>query len=192
MGSLDLSANKDIKQEVMVCEDRDKYSRLLRALKENNTGGKILIFVETKRGCDQLQRSLQMDGWNSGAIHGDKTQGDRDWMLKQFKEGRTSILVATDVAARGLDVKDIQMVVNFDFPNNMEDYIHRVGRTGRAGAKGYALAFFPMQPARLARELMKILEESENEVPPELRGMGGGGYGGGGSSRYGRGGGGRY
>lgn len=192
VGSLDLAANKDIKQEVMVCEDRDKYSRLLRALKENNTGGKILIFVETKRGCDQLQRSLQMDGWNSGAIHGDKTQGDRDWMLKQFKEGRTTILVATDVAARGLDVKDIQMVVNFDFPNNMEDYIHRVGRTGRAGAKGYALAFFTMKHARLARELIKILEESGNEVPPELRGMGGGGYGGGGSSRYGRGGGGRY
>lgn len=190
MGSLDLAANKDIKQEVVVCEDRDKYGSLLRSLKENNTGGKVLIFVETKRGCDQLQRSLQMDGWQSSAIHGDKTQGDRDWTLKQFKEGRVNILVATDVAARGLDVKDIQMVVNFDFPNNMEDYIHRVGRTGRAGAKGYAVAFFTHKHARLARELIKILEESGNQVPPELRGMGGGGYGG--SSRYGRGGGGRY
>ncbi len=74
VGSLDLSANKDIKQDVIVCEDRDKYSNLLRSLKENNTGGKVLIFVETKRGCDQLQRSLQMDGWTSCAIHGDKTQ----------------------------------------------------------------------------------------------------------------------
>jgi ATP-dependent RNA helicase DDX5/DBP2 len=96
--------------------------------------------------------------------------------------------VATDVAARGLDVKDIQMVVNFDFPNNMEDYIHRVGRTGRAGAKGYAVAFFTSKQSRLSRELAKILEESGNQVPPELRGMGGGGYGG--SSRYGGGGGG--
>ena len=82
VGSLELAANKDIKQEVMVCEDRDKYNLLLRALKENNTGGKVLIFVETKRGCDQLQRSLQMDGWNAVAIHGDKSQGDRDWTLR--------------------------------------------------------------------------------------------------------------
>ncbi len=117
------------------------------------------------------------------------TAQDRDWTLKQFKEGRTNILVATDVAARGLDVKDIQMVVNFDFPNNMEDYIHRVGRTGRAGAKGYAVAFFTMKQSRLSRELAKILEESGNVVPPELRNFGGGGYGG--SSRYGGGGGGR-
>jgi ATP-dependent RNA helicase DDX5/DBP2 len=77
VGSLDLSANKDIKQDVLVCEDRDKYGLLLRSLKENNTGGKVLIFVETKRGCDQLQRSLQMDGWSSCAIHGDKSQGVR-------------------------------------------------------------------------------------------------------------------
>jgi len=175
VGSLDLAANKDIKQEVMVCEDRDKYGLLLRALKENNTGGKVLVFVETKRGCDQLQRSLQMDGFSAVAIHGDKSQQDRDWTLRQFKEGRSNILVATDVAARGLDVKDIQMVANFDFPNNMEDYIHRVGRTGRAGAKGYALSFVTQKHARISRELAKILEESGNQVPAALRGMGGGG-----------------
>jgi ATP-dependent RNA helicase DDX5/DBP2 len=175
VGSLDLAANKDIKQEVMVCEDRDKYGLLLRALKENNTGGKVLVFVETKRGCDQLQRSLQMDGFSAVAIHGDKSQQDRDWTLRQFKEGRSNILVATDVAARGLDVKDIQMVANFDFPNNMEDYIHRVGRTGRAGAKGYALSFVTQKHGRISRELSKILEESGNQVPAALRGMGGGG-----------------
>lgn len=96
--------------------------------------------------------------------------------------------MATDVAARGLDVKDIQLVVNFDFPNNMEDYIHRCGRTGRAGAKGTAVSFFTSKHARLARELCKILTESGNKVPPELSalnsyGGGGGSYGGGGRYR---------
>jgi ATP-dependent RNA helicase DDX5/DBP2 len=95
-----------------------------------------------------------------------------------------TILVATDVAARGLDVKDIQLVVNFDFPNNMEDYIHRVGRTGRAGAKGYAVSFFTSKHARMSRELCKILEESHNSVPPALKTLNSYGGGGGGSSRY--------
>ena len=88
------------------------------------------------------------------------------------------------MAARGLDVKDVQLVANFDFPNNMEDYIHRVGRTGRAGAKGYAISFFTSKHARLSRELCKILEESGNVVPPQLRTLNGFGGGGGGRSRY--------
>lgn len=93
--------------------------------------------------------------------------------------------MATDVAARGLDVKDIQLVVNFDFPNNMEDYIHRCGRTGRAGAKGVAISCFTAKQARLTKELIKILSESGNEIPAALASFNsyGGGYGGG-SSRY--------
>lgn len=108
---------------------------------------------------------------------------DRDWTLKDFKEGRVKILVATDVAARGLDVKDIQLVVNYDFPNNMEDYVHRIGRSGRAGNKGNAVSYFTSKHSRLARDLSKILEDSNNKVPPELRSMQGFG-GGGGRSRY--------
>jgi ATP-dependent RNA helicase DDX5/DBP2 len=112
---------------------------------------------------------------------------ERDQVLKEFKSGAANILVATDVAARGLDVKDIQLVVNFDFPNNMEDYIHRIGRSGRAGAKGCAISFFTSKQGRMARELTKILQESGNKIPPELDGMSGGGFGSyGGRGRFGR------
>eukprot|EP00611_Tribonema_gayanum_P025751 TRINITY_DN595_c0_g1_i2.p1 TRINITY_DN595_c0_g1~~TRINITY_DN595_c0_g1_i2.p1 ORF type:complete len:278 (+),score=118.03 TRINITY_DN595_c0_g1_i2:1090-1923(+) len=186
VGSLDLSANKDIRQYVEVLEDWDKYSKLLQYLREHNDGGRVLIFVETKKGADQLVRSLRADGWPANAIHGDKTQDERDYALKEFREGRKNMLVATDVASRGIDVKDIRMVINFDFPNNLEDYIHRIGRTARAGAKGTSVAFFTSKNARCARDLAKILSESGNDVPPALAGMSGGSYGGasGGQRRY--------
>ncbi|CAM9229241.1 unnamed protein product, partial [Phaeothamnion confervicola] len=180
VGSTELSANKDIKQYVEVVEDYDKYRKLQGYLREHNSGGRVLIFVETKKGCDALTRSLRGDGWPARCIHGDKSQEERDWVLKDFKEGNTNMLIATDVAARGLDVKDIQMVINFDFPNNMEDYIHRIGRCGRAGAKGTSVSFFGSKNSRCARELVKILSESGNSVPPEISQLssgGGGGYG---------------
>lgn len=186
VGSLDLSANKDIRQYVEVLEDWNKYTKLQQYLREHNDGGRILVFVETKKGADQLVRSLKADGWPANSIHGDKTQEERDFALKEFREGRKNMLVATDVASRGIDVKDVRMVINFDFPNNMEDYIHRIGRTARAGAKGTSVAFFTTKNARNARELAKILQESGNPTPPELANMSGGSYGGGagGRSRY--------
>lgn len=184
MGSLELAANKDIKQIIECTEDFNKYRSLMKHLQEYNCNGKCLVFVETKKGCDALTRSLRQDGYSARCIHGDKTQEERDYVLKDFKSGAFSVLVATDVAARGLDVKDIQMVINFDFPNNMEDYIHRIGRCGRAGAKGTAVSFFGSKNSRNARELMKILSESDNIVPPELQNMQMSGGGGGGSSRY--------
>ena len=88
--------------------------------------------------CDQIGRSI---GNLAGVIHGDKEQRERDWILNQFRQGRTPVLVATDVAARGLDVKDCNLVINYDFPNQIEDYVHRIGRTGRAGKKGWAYSF---------------------------------------------------
>lgn len=184
VGSLELAANKDIKQVIECTEDYNKYRSLSKHLQEHNNAGKVLIFVETKKGCDALTRSLRQDGWQARCIHGDKSQEERDYVLKDFKASNFLILVATDVAARGLDVKDIQMVINFDFPNNMEDYIHRIGRCGRAGAKGRAVSFFGSKNARNARELIKILIESGNEVPPELSQMQMMGGGGGGGGRY--------
>ena len=104
-------------------------------------------------------------------------------MLKEFKEGSSTLLIATDVAARGLDVDDIRMVVNFDFPKEMDSYVHRIGRTGRAGKKGTAISFFvASKNSKMARGLIEILNRTEQNVPPELaalRGGGGGGYGGG-------------
>ncbi|CAH8355259.1 unnamed protein product [Eruca vesicaria subsp. sativa] len=194
IGSADLKANQSINQVIEIVQTPEKYTRLLTLLKQLMDGSKILIFVETKRGCDQVTRQLRMDGWPALAIHGDKNQTERDRVLSEFKSGRSPIMTATDVAARGLDVKDIKCVVNYDFPTSLEDYIHRIGRTGRAGAKGMAMTFFTHDNAKFARELIKILQEAGQIVPPTLsalvRSSGSGGGGGGGRSFRSRGGGG--
>jgi len=188
VGSLDLAGNKDVTQIIDVCTDQEKYRNLLKNLKDNLTEkDRVLVFVETKKGCDMLTRSLRMDNFQARAMHGDKSQDERDWVLKEFKSCQSTLLVATDVAARGLDVDDIKMVVNFDFPNDMESYIHRIGRTGRAGKKGIAVSFFvPLKNGRMARDLVEILNRTEQHVPTELQNsvMTGGGGGRGGRRRW--------
>ena len=195
VGSLDLAGNKDVTQMIDVCTDQDKYRNLLRYLKEHlSPKDRVLVFVETKKGCDMLTRSLRMDGFQARAMHGDKSQEERDWVLKEFKNCSSPLLVATDVAARGLDVDDIKMVVNFDFPNDTETYIHRIGRTGRAGKKGFAVSFFVSEKnGRMARDIIEILNRTSQTVPSELvnassmssfRGKGGGRGRGGGGRRY--------
>lgn len=173
VGSLDLAGNKDVTQKIVVCTDQEKYNHLLRYLRENLTDkDRVLVFVETKKGCDMLTRSLRMDSFQARAMHGDKSQEERDWVLKEFKNLQASLLVATDVAARGLDVDDVRMVVNFDFPKDMENYIHRIGRTGRAGKKGTAVSFFvPDKNGRMANSLVEILNRTHQEVPVELNGL---------------------
>ncbi|CAH2043733.1 unnamed protein product [Thlaspi arvense] len=186
IGSADLKANQSINQVIEIVPTPEKYDRLLALLKQLMDGSKILIFVETKRGCDQVTRQLRMDGWPALAIHGDKNQAERDRVLSEFKSGRSPIMTATDVAARGLDVKDIKCVVNYDFPTSLEDYIHRIGRTGRAGAKGMAFTFFTHDNAKFARELIKILQEAGQVVPPTLSALvrsSGSGFGGSGGGR---------
>ncbi|KAK6123564.1 hypothetical protein DH2020_042685 [Rehmannia glutinosa] len=168
IGSADLKANQSIHQIVEVMTDLEKYNRLIRLLKDVMDGSKILIFVETKKGCDQVTRQLRMDGWPALSIHGDKSQDERDWVLAEFKTGRSPIMIATDVAARGLDVKDIKCVVNYDFPSSLEDYVHRIGRTGRAGATGTAFTFFTQGNVKYARHLIKILQQAGQVVPPQL------------------------
>ncbi|KAL6997115.1 Envelope glycoprotein gp160 [Sarracenia purpurea var. burkii] len=168
IGSADLKANQAINQIVEVVTEVEKYNRLIRLLKESMDGSRILVFMETKKGCDHVTRQLRMDGWPALSIHGDKNQAERDWVLAEFKSGRSPIMTATDVAARGLDVKDIKCVINYDFPSSLEDYVHRIGRTGRAGAKGTALTFFTHSNAKFARDLIKILQEAGQIVPPAL------------------------
>ncbi|KAI5054284.1 hypothetical protein GOP47_0030824 [Adiantum capillus-veneris] len=133
----ELTANKAITQHVEVVQPFHKQRRLEEILRNQEPGAKVIIFCSTKKMCDQLARSLSR-GFRAVAIHGDKSQSERDHVLAQFKAGRCPILVATDVAARGLDVKDIRVVINYDFPTGVEDYVHRIGRTGRAGATGRA------------------------------------------------------
>merc|ERR1712019_235198 len=169
-----------IRQYVEVVSQEDKRARLKRLLEKVMDGSKILIFCETKRGSDQLTREMRLDGWPALCIHGDKKQEERDWVLKEVKEGKSPILVATDVASRGLDVKDIKYVINYDFPSAIEDYIHRVGRTGRAGATGSSYTFFTQDKFRHAKDLIKVLEEANQPVPSELERLADGGGGGGG------------
>ncbi|KAF3437515.1 hypothetical protein FNV43_RR20269 [Rhamnella rubrinervis] len=183
IGSVNLKANQSINQVIEVITDMEKYNRLIKLLNEMMDGSKILIFMETKKGCDQVTRQLRMDGWPALSIHGDKNQSERDWVLAEFKSGRSPIMTATDVAARGLDVKDIKCVINYDFPSSLEDYVHRIGRTGRAGARGTAYTFFTLANAKFARELVKILQEAGQIVSPALAGLArGSGHGGSGGN----------
>ncbi|KAL1211288.1 DEAD-box ATP-dependent RNA helicase 14 [Cardamine amara subsp. amara] len=178
IGNVDeLVANKSITQHIEVVAPMEKQRRLEQILRSQEPGSKVIIFCSTKRMCDQLTRNLTRQ-FGAAAIHGDKSQPERDSVLNQFRSGRTPILVATDVAARGLDVKDIRAVVNYDFPNGVEDYVHRIGRTGRAGATGEAFTFFGDQDSKHASDLIKILEGANQRVPPQIREMatrGGGG-----------------
>ncbi|WWD06943.1 ATP-dependent RNA helicase DBP2-A [Kwoniella europaea PYCC6329] len=194
IGSMELTANHNVTQHVEICTDYDKRQKLLGHLEQiSKENAKVIIFIATKRVADDLTKFLRMDGWPALAIHGDKQQAERDWVLAEFKSGRSPIMLATDVASRGLDVKDIGYVINYDFPNNCEDYIHRIGRTGRAGRKGVSYTYFTADNSKQARELVQILRESKSEVSPELEQMamyggGGGGRGRGGGGRGGRGG----
>ncbi|XP_026399506.1 DEAD-box ATP-dependent RNA helicase 20-like isoform X1 [Papaver somniferum] len=172
IGSVDLKANHAIRQIVEIVPESQKYNKLVKLLEDIMDGSRILIFMDTKKGCDQTTRQLRMDGWPALSIHGDKSQAERDWVLAEFRSGKSPIMTATDVAARGLDVKDVKYVVNYDFPGSLEDYVHRIGRTGRAGAKGTAYTFFTAANARFAKELIGILEEAGQKVSPDLASLG--------------------
>jgi ATP-dependent RNA helicase DDX5/DBP2 len=165
----ELAANHKIAQFIeLVTEDR-KFETLQRVLKAMCTEGtRILIFTETKRGCEQLCQQLSSQGFKVCAIHGDKAQVARNSALRDFKSGSVNVMVATDVAARGLDVKGVSCVVNFDFPGQIADYIHRIGRTARGGAKGTAISFFTPKNLRLASALIEVLEEAAQRVPEQL------------------------
>lgn len=135
---------------------------------EMNETDKLIVFVGRKAMADNLSCDLIMKQIQCQSIHGDREQCDREEALEDFKEGRVRILIATDVASRGIDVKDITCVVNYDFPRNIEEYVHRVGRTGRAGRTGTSITFMAREDWKHARELIKILSEGEQEVPQSL------------------------
>merc|ERR1711862_1011803 len=126
--------------------------------------GLAVIFVETKRGADTLERELHEKNVPVCAIHGDRSQSEREDALKAFKSGANPILVATDVAARGLDIPNVSVVVNFDLPKQIDDYVHRIGRTGRAGRKGAAVALINERCIYL-NDLRELLSEAKQEVP---------------------------
>ena len=154
--------------------------------------GLTLVFVETKRGADQLEDFLLRQNLSATSIHGDKTQAEREMALRAFRSGKCRVLVATDVAARGLDIPHVTHVINYDLPKDIDDYVHRIGRTGRAGKKGLATAFFSDDDMGLARAMLEVLSETGQEVPAWLTNVASrSGYGGGGG-KGGRRGGGRF
>jgi ATP-dependent RNA helicase DDX3X len=164
------STNDFITQRLRFVEEEDKKEVLMEVL--NQIEGLTLIFVETKRAADQLEEFLYQQGYPTTSIHGDRSQREREAALDSFRSGRTPILVATDVAARGLHIPQVAHVVNYDMPNDVTDYVHRIGRTGRAGHAGIATGFFNEKNRGIARDLVEILEETTQEIPSWLASMG--------------------
>jgi len=168
IGSVDLCANKNINQHVEVTTKDYKTEQFLIDIEEKLMKKKVLVFTERKATVDRLERLLRNRRVRAMGIHGDKSQRMRSETLQRFKDGSCKVMIATDVAARGLDVNDVDWVVNYDFPLDIENYIHRIGRTGRANKKGSSLTYMTIDDARYAKKLRQILEESEQEVPEEL------------------------
>lgn len=162
---------KDVHQSVMVIEDHQKFFKLLELLGIYYEQGSILVFVERQEAADALIRDLMKSSYSCMALHGGMDQFDRDSTISDFKNGSVKILVATSVAARGLDVKQLILVVNYDCPNHYEDYVHRCGRTGRAGKKGYAYTFITPDQQKLIGDIVKALELSGAYVPEDLEEM---------------------
>jgi ATP-dependent RNA helicase DDX3X len=198
------STSENITQKIEYVEDQDKRSVLLDILAAQHDAGDLgltLIFVETKRMADMLSDFLMSSRMPATSIHGDRTQREREMAIQTFRTGRTPILVATAVAARGLDIPNVTHVINYDLPSDIDDYVHRIGRTGRAGNTGVATAFFNRGNKGIVRELMELLREANQEIPTWLetvahestfgggssfrggRGRGGGGRGRGSASR---------
>ncbi|XP_031267039.1 DEAD-box ATP-dependent RNA helicase 5 [Pistacia vera] len=170
VGSEDLAANHDVLQIVEVLDDRSRDQRLLALLEKYHKSqrNRVLVFALYQLEADRLENMLRKSGWKVVAIHGKKAQHDRTKSLSLFKQGTCPLMVATDVAARGLDIPDVEVVINYTFPLTTEDYVHRIGRTGRAGKKGVSHTFFTHHNKALSGELVNVLREAGQIVPPDL------------------------
>ncbi|XP_013929401.1 PREDICTED: ATP-dependent RNA helicase DDX3X isoform X2 [Thamnophis sirtalis] len=165
------STSENITQKVVWVEDLDKRSFLLDLLNATGKESLTLVFVETKKGADSLEDFLYNEGYACTSIHGDRCQRDREEALHQFRSGRSPILVATAVAARGLDISNVKHVINFDLPSDIEEYVHRIGRTGRVGNLGLATSFFNDKNINITKDLLDLLVEAKQEVPSWLENM---------------------
>ncbi|ORX41141.1 P-loop containing nucleoside triphosphate hydrolase protein [Kockovaella imperatae] len=162
------STSENITQRVEYVDDNEKKSLLLDLLQAEESGGLVLVFVETKRMADNLCDFLCAQRHNATSIHGDRTQREREAALAAFRTGRAPILVATAVAARGLDIPNVTHVILYDLPTDVAEYTHRIGRTGRAGNTGTSTAFFNRNNLQIGRELVDLLKEANQTVPQWL------------------------
>uniref|UniRef100_A0A7S2J2E7 RNA helicase n=1 Tax=Zooxanthella nutricula TaxID=1333877 RepID=A0A7S2J2E7_9DINO len=189
IGTDDITTNQNITQHVKICDSNDAKKQALKEILGNlQSGGNCLVFSNTKKNCRDLAWELNDDkslGLWTEEIHGDLDQGKRDQALNRFRSGEARVLCATDVAARGLDIRNITVVVNYDCPKNAEDYVHRIGRTGRAEDMGEAYTFLGSWGSdKEAGFITDIMKKAGQEPPEELRKITGGG--GGGSSDWGK------
>ncbi|GMM33677.1 DEAD-box RNA helicase [Saccharomycopsis crataegensis] len=174
--------NEDVKQHIEIFENENqKFLKLLEILGhffnqgkpflglDTSSEDKVLIFVDRQENCDSLSKRLVNKGYECEALHGGKNQAERDQSINNFKKGKNKILIATSIAARGLDVLGLKLVINYDCPNHIEDYVHRAGRTGRAGAKGIVVSFLMESQERAAYDIAKALKLSNVEVPTRLK-----------------------
>ncbi|EXJ95535.1 hypothetical protein A1O1_00657 [Capronia coronata CBS 617.96] len=168
----ELRANTRIVQKVEVMDGLAKQQRLLQLLKEHTAGSKrndrILVFCLYKKEALRIENFIRSRGFTVAGIHGDMSQSARIASLESFKSGSVSLLVATDVAARGLDIPEVKLVINVTFPLTAEDYVHRIGRTGRAGKEGLAITMFTEQDKPLAGALINVLKAAKQDVPDDL------------------------
>mmetsp|Transcript_16181 Transcript_16181/g.23036 ORF Transcript_16181/g.23036 Transcript_16181/m.23036 type:complete len:588 (+) Transcript_16181:88-1851(+) len=172
-----LSANKRVEQNIEVIDDYKREARLLQLLEKygsknskNGSNDRILIFALYKKEAARIESTLKRLGWNGfvNSIHGDKSQDARTRALEEFKSGKTPLLVATDVAARGLDIPNVEIVINYTFPLTIEDYVHRIGRTGRAGKNGKSFTFFQPSDKSHAGELQQVIKQAGQNVTEDL------------------------
>ncbi|XP_046403350.1 ATP-dependent RNA helicase vasa-like [Ischnura elegans] len=162
-------ACSDVEQRIYEVTKFEKRKKLVSLLQESADLERTLVFVEQKRLADFIAAFLSEQQFPTTSIHGDRLQSQREGALADFKRGTMPILVATAVAARGLDIKDVAHVVNFDLPKSIDEYVHRIGRTGRVGNRGKATSFYdPDQDGALAKDLVKILKQANQDIPPFL------------------------
>ncbi|KAK4824945.1 hypothetical protein QYF61_021633 [Mycteria americana] len=171
VGTLDLAAVNTVEQRVIVIAEEEKRAFMQYFIDSMKPKDKVIIFVGKKLTADDLASDFGLQGIPVQSLHGNREQCDREQALDDFKKGKVRVLVATDLASRGLDVHDITHVFNFDFPRNIEEYVHRVGRTGRAGRTGEAVTLVTKNDWRVASELIEILERANQVVPNELIAM---------------------
>ena len=160
------NANENVEQKIYYVEDNDKICKLHEIFQKIQ--GNAIIFLETKKSVDNLENFLSKRNYNVLAIHGDKPQIQRQEAIRLFSNGEVPILIATDVASRGLDFPNVSYVFNFDMPKNIEDYIHRIGRTGRVGNKGMAISFYNEKNKVIAEDLVKEMKKAKQEIPDFL------------------------
>lgn len=177
------AAQTDVTQKIEQVDFKQKTTRVKELLQELGSQSKVLIFVKTKKQADFLATLLSQDDFGATSIHGDRQQREREEALRDFRTGSHPILVATSVAARGLDIAGVTHVINYDLPDEIDEYVHRIGRTGRAGNIGTSISFYePSKDGELARALVKTLSDAQQDVPDwleaEASGMGSAGTGG--------------